>query len=321
MLLRVQRSIMRRVFGLLLFSHLLFSEELLIGTGSQNGIYYPTGQNICKVINKTKKQIECNATATKGSVYNIKGLQKGEFQFAIAQSDTIFAAYNGLGSFNGKAYKSLRTVMTIYPELFTFIVRKDAQIRKIHDIKGRVISIGAKGSGTRDSVEMLFAAAKPLSKKILKEVKELNSKESAAALKEGLIDGYFSVIGHPNREIEELAKSIEIDIIEISPKSCLAVKNILIKNPFFTISKIPANSYRGIDRDVASFGVKATLVTTADSSYESVYRVVKAIMENFELFKKMHPAYKNIKKRDVVKGLGAPLHPAAQEYFRKHGIL
>ncbi len=226
----------------------LCGKGIKIGTGGVNGIYYPTGQNICKIVLENQSSIECNATVTKGSVYNINGLQKGIFNFAIAQSDTIFAAYNGMGSFT-KPYRKLRTVMTIYPELFTFIVKRASNIKKIHDIKGKIISIGAKGSGTRATVEMLFAAAKPLNKKILKKIKELNNKESFQALKEGVIDGFFTVIGHPNKQIQELANEVDIDIVNISPKSCLAVKTLLIKNPFLTLSKIPANTYRGIDRD------------------------------------------------------------------------
>ncbi len=312
---------MFRFFGLyFFFVWALYSRQIIIGTGGVGGIYYPTGQNICKILNEKASGIECNAVSTKGSVYNINGIKQGLFEFAIAQSDTIFSAYNGIGTFKGKPFKKIRTVMTIYPELFTFIVRKAANIKMIHDIKGKIISIGVKGSGTRDTAEMLFRAAKPLSKDIIKSIKELDAQQSQEALKEGKIDGYFTVTGHPSSQIKELAQSTDIDIISISPQSCLALKGILIKNPFFTLSKIPANTYRGVNKDVESFGVKATLITSADTDYKTVYTLIKTVMTNFEEFKKMHPAYSNITKKDVIKGLGAPLHPAARDYFKKMGI-
>ncbi len=220
-----------KILSILVFAIFSLSgENIKIGTGGVNGIYYPTGQNICKVFKENQNTIECNTTVTKGSVYTINSLKKGIFNFAIAQSDTIFAAYNGMESFTKAPYRKLRTVMTIYPELFTFIVRRDSKIKKIHDIKGKSISIGVKGSGTRATVEMLFAAAKPLNKKIIKKIKEFNNKESFQALKEGAIDGFFTVIGHPNKQIQELANEVDIDIVNISPKSCLAVKSLLIKN-------------------------------------------------------------------------------------------
>lgn len=168
---------------------------------------------------------------------------------------------------------------------------------------------------------MLFAQAKPLDKGMMKKYEELGSKESKAALINGSIDGYFTVTGHPSSEIKELAQAMDIDIVNVSPDSCLAVRNILIKNPFFTLGEIPANTYEGIHKNVQSFGVKATLITNADADYKTVLIIVKSIMENFEEFKKLHPVYKNIKKSDVIKGLGAPLHPAARDYYKKHEML
>ena len=130
-----------KILSILVFAIFSLSgENIKIGTGGVNGIYYPTGQNICKVFKENQNTIECNTTVTKGSVYNINSLKKGIFNFAIAQSDTIFAAYNGMGSFTKAPYRKLRTVMTIYPELFTFIVRRESKIKKIHDIKGKSIS-------------------------------------------------------------------------------------------------------------------------------------------------------------------------------------
>ncbi len=299
---------------------LLSNTNIIIGTGSESGVYYPTGNNICKMIPKSSN-IKCSAKTSKGSVYNIKHIQSGEFQFAIAQSDTIFTAYNGLGNFKEKPYKKLRTVMSIYPELLTLVVNKNANIQKIHDIKGKIINIGNKGSGQRSTVELLFSLATPLSTDILKKATQFTAKKSIEALKDGNITGYFYMTGHPSNNIKEAAENVDIDLVRISPQTCLAVKTLLIRYPFYSIGIIPANTYKGVDKDIKTFGVKATLVTDASTNNKVVEEIIKSIVDNLEKFKAMNPAYKTITKRSLIEGLGAPFHPAAMEYYRKIGIL
>ncbi len=298
----------------------LYSSNIVIGTGSEGGVYYPTGNNICAMLPKAS-DINCSAKVSKGSVYNIEHIKSGEFQFGIAQSDAIFTAYNGLGNFKDKPYKQLRTVISIYPELLTLVVNKSADIQKIHDIKGKIINIGNKGSGQRSTVELLFSLATPLSSDILEEAKELTAKESPQALKDGNISGYFYVTGHPSSNIKEAAEGIDIDLVRISPQTCLAVKTLLIRYPFYSNGIIPANTYKGVDKDIQTFGVKATLVTDASTDGKIVEEIIKSIVENLEKFKAMHPAYKTITKESFIEGLGAPFHPAAMEYYREIGIL
>jgi len=299
----------------------IHAENINIATGSKGGVYYPTGKNICSIINKNVKSIKCKAIPSKGSIYNIKNLKANKFKLAIAQSDTIFLAYNSLNTFKNSNFKNIRTIITIYPELFTFIVNKSSKIKKIHDIKGKIINIGPKGSGERATAQMLFNKARPLNEMMMKKTEEFALEKTQDLLIKNKIDGYFMMIGHPYYKIQELAKIHDIDIVEVSPDTCLAVKNILVKNPFYTLEEIPKNTYHGIDHAIKSFGVKATLITTKEADYDLIYQIISTIMEHFDEFKKLHPAYKNITKTSVIKGLGAPLHPAARDYLKRHNIL
>ena len=304
----------------LLVPMLLYANNIVIGTGSEGGVYYPTGNNICTMLSKDSN-IKCSAKASKGSVYNIEHIKNGDFQFGIAQSDTIFTAYNGIGNFKNKPYKQLRTVISIYPELLTLIVNKNADIQKIHDIKNKIINIGNKGSGQRSTVELLFSLATPLSMDMMEKATELTAQESLQALKDGNISGYFYVTGHPSSNIKEASENVDIDLIRISPQTCLAVKTLLIRYPFYSTGIIPANTYKGVNQDIETFGVKATLVTDASTDNKIVEEIIRSIIENLEKFKSMHPAYKTITKESFIEGLGAPFHPAAIEYYREIGIL
>ena len=299
------------------------SKFITIGTGGVTGVYYPTGGAICRMANKMRKEtgIRCSVESTGGSVYNVNTINAGEMDFGIAQSDVVYQAYHGEGKFKGKPIKKLRTLMTIYPELLTLVVRKDSGIKNIKDILGKRINIGNPGSGQRNTVEILFKESPVLSFDKLKSAQELRAAESPTALKDNLIDGYFYVVGHPSANIKDAANSVDIDLISIDEKSCPAVKNILKKYPFYGKGVIPKGMYKGVNHDTVSYGVKATLVTSADMDDKSVTTIMKAILDNFEQFKKLHPAYKTITKESLVEGLGAPLHPAAKAYFKKIGIL
>ena len=294
-----------------------------IGTGGVTGVYYPTGGAICRMANKMRKEtkIRCSVESTGGSVYNVNTIKAGELDFGIAQSDVVYQAYNGSGKFEGKAYKELRTLMTIYPELLTFVVRKDSKIKTLTDMKGKRINIGNPGSGQRNTTDMLFAASKKLDVKDLKVAMELKAAEMPTALKDNKIDGYFYVVGHPTANVKDAANSTDIDIIEITDKTCPSLPQILKDHPYYGTGTIPSGMYKGVNHDTKSFGVKATLVTSAKMDDKAVTAILRAILENFDDFKKLHPAYKSITKESLLEGLGAPLHPAAKAYFKKLNLL
>lgn len=293
-----------------------------IGTGGVTGVYYPTGGAVCRMANKNRAQtgIRCTVESTGGSVYNVNTINAGELDFGIAQSDVVYQAYKGEGKFAGKRIEKLRTIMTIHPEPLTFVVTKASGIKSLADMKGKVINIGNPGSGQRNMVDMLFKES-TLDRSMLKAAEQLKAAEMPKALKDGKIDGYFYTVGHPSANIKEAANSVDIDIVNITPENFPEAKKILDKMPYYAIGKIPGGTYDGIEEDRHTMGVKATLVTSSDVSDKKVTAIVEAIMENFEKFKSMHPAYKGLTKQSVLQGLGAPLHPAAKAYYKKHGIL
>jgi TRAP-type uncharacterized transport system substrate-binding protein len=48
--------------------------------------------------------------------------------------------------------------------------------------------------------------------------------------------------------------------------------------------------------------------------------MVKAVFENFEDFKKLHPAFANLQPQDMIKnGMSAPLHEGAVKYYKEKG--
>ena len=297
----------------------LGSQFVTIGTGGVTGTYYPTGGAVCRMVNKLKKQtgIRCSVESTGGSVYNVNTIKAGELDFGISQSDTAYQAYNGQGKFKGKAQKELRSVLAIYPELLAFVTRKDSGINSMKDMVGKKINIDVPGSGTRMTTEIVMDAF-GIKMSSLKLKSELKSTEGPNMLKDKKIDGYFGVFGHPTANIKDASNSLDINIVPITGPE---IDKLVAKYPYYAKGSISGTFYKGVTKDVPSIGVKAVLVSSTALDNKAVYVVTKAILDNFEAFKKLHPAYKTITKKSLLDGLSVPQHEGAKKAFREAGLL
>ncbi len=291
---------------------------ITIGTGGVTGTYYPTGGAICRMMKekKTDTGIKCSVESTGGSVYNVNTIKAGELDFGISQSDTAYQAYNGEGKFKEAPVKELRSVMAIYPELLALVVRKDAGIASLMDVKGKKINVDVPGSGTRMTAEEVFKAS-GISTDDLALANELKSSEGPTMLKDKKVDGYFGMFGHPTANIKDAANSVDIALVPIDGEG---VDKLVAEKPYYAKGTISASFYKGIEKDVPSIGVKAVLVTSEKMPDNAVTALTEAILDNFDEFKESHPAYKTITKESLLDGLAVPQHPAAKAVFEAKGI-
>lgn len=300
----------------------MFAKQYVtIGTGGVTGVYYPTGGSICRLVNKDKKEhgVRCSVESTGGSVYNINTIRAGELEMGVAQSDWQYHAYNGTSKFKNKgAYKDLRAIFSVHGEPFTVLARKDSGIKNFDDLKGKRVNIGNPGSGQRGTMEVVMKA-KGLSKSDFKVASELKASEQSKALCDNKIDAMVYVVGHPNGSIKEATTTCNTTLVNVADST---IDKIVAKNDYYKYTTIPAGMYKGNDTDTKTFGVAATFVTSAKVSEKVIYTVVKSVFENFDTFKKLHPAFANLTKEDMVNnGNSAPLHRGAIKYYKEAGLL
>lgn len=292
-----------------------------IGTGGVTGVYYPTGGAICRLVNKTRKEhgIRCSVESTGGSVYNLNMIAAGELDMGVAQSDWQFHAYNGTSKFAEQgANKDLRAVFSVHPEPFTVVARKDSGIKNFEDIKGKRVNIGNPGSGQRGTMQVAMDAM-GIKVSDLKLASELKAAEQASALCDNKVDAMVYVVGHPNGSIKEATTSCDSVIVNVAGP---AIEKLIKDNSYYRTATIPGGMYRGTDTDTKTFGVGATFVSSAKVPEDVIYNVVKAVFENFEDFQKLHPAFANLKKEEMIKdGLSAPLHKGAAKYYKEAGMM
>lgn len=291
---------------------------ITIGTGGQTGVYFVVGQSICRLVNRDTATtgLKCTAPSTGGSIANINAIKAGDMTMGVAQSDWQYHAYNGTSKFEGDKFDNERAVFSVHSEPFTVIARADAGIATFDDLKGKRVNVGNPGSGQLATMEVVLEA-KGWTMDDFALASELKPAEQAAALGDNKVDAIVYTVGHPNGSIQEAVSTVDAVLVPVEGE---AIDKLVADNPFYAYATIPGGMYKGNPDDVKTFGVKATFVTSADVPDETVYQVVKAVFDNFDRFKGLHPAFATLKEEDMVKdGLSAPLHPGAEKYYKERG--
>jgi TRAP transporter TAXI family solute receptor len=294
---------------------------ITIGTGGVTGVYYPTGGAICRLVNKNRAEhgIRCSVESTGGSVYNLNTIRAGELDFGVAQSDWQYHSYNGTSKFEEAGpFEELRAVFSVHAEPFTVVARADASVTNFDDLKGKRVNIGNPGSGQRGTMEVLLEEM-GWTTDDFELATELKASEQSQALCDNNIDAFVYTVGHPNGSIKEATTACDANLVNVQNE---ATDKLVGENPYYSYATIPGGMYRGTDEDTTTFGVRATFVTSTAVSDEVVYELVKAVFENFEDFKKLHPAFATLEKEQMVSAsLSAPLHPGAEKYYREVGLI
>ena len=289
-----------------------------IGTGGVTGVYYAVGGAVCRLMNKNRAEtgLRCSVESTGGSVFNVNAIKSGELDFGLAQSDVQYNAAKGEGTFKGNADPDLRAVFSVHPEPFTVLARKDAGVTKFADFKGKRFNVGNPGSGTLSSMEELLKQL-GWTKADFSLAAELKADEQGTALCDNKIDGFFYGVGHPSAAIQDPTIACGAKLISLTGP---AVDTLLKEHPYYARATIPGGMYANNPEPTETYGVLATVVTSAKVADTTVYALVKAVFDNFDEFKKLHPAFAHLDPKDMIKnGLSAPLHPGAIKFYKEKG--
>lgn len=294
---------------------------ITIGTGGVTGVYYPTGGAICRLVNRGRSEhgIRCSVEATDGSIYNLNAIRSGELDMAVAQSDWQYHAFHGTSRFEEQGpFEELRAVFGLHNEPFTVVARRDAGITKFEDLKGKRVNVGNPGSGQRATMEVVMEAY-GWTMDDFAFASELAANEQSQALCDNRVDAIVYSVGHPNGSIQEATTTCDTVLVEVAGEP---IQKLIAERPYYAEAIIPGGMYNGNPEDTRTFGVKATFVTSANVDEDVVYQVVKAVFDNFEDFKRLHPAFQVLEKETMTSaGLSAPLHDGAVRYYKEAGLM
>jgi TRAP transporter TAXI family solute receptor len=296
-------------------------EFLSIGTGGITGVYYAVGGSICRLVNKETKDhgIRCSTESTGGSVYNVNTIRSGDMGIAIIQSDVQYLAHNGLGRFEKDgAFEGLRAVFAVHPEMVTLIARKDKNISNVEDLVGKRVNIGNPGSGT-EAVWNAMWTTLGHSNDDLALAAQMKSSEGPAALCDDKVDVINWVAGHPLTGAQEAANSCEVNFVEVSGEK---IDALVAENAYFNKAEIPGGLYKGTDNPTPTFGVGAVFVSSTNISADTIYEITKAVFENLDAFRKLHPALALLTPEDMINNAkSSPFHEGAIRYYKEAGLM
>lgn len=301
---------------------------IAIGTGGPTGVYFQVGQAVCQMVHAEaaegrdegmKHGIRCSAPSTGGSTYNISQVAQGELDFGVAQADWQFHAYNCSAEDKVTCFKDLRAVFSVHPEPYQIIAADGSGIHSWNDLEGKRFNIGNPGSGQRGTTEELMNGHGWTTDKFA-QATEMTSTEQSSALCDGKIDAYGYTVGVPNAGVSVATDGCDAYIVDLSEDP--AAQKLVEEKPYYSWATIPKGTYKTSDEDVTTFGVRATFITSADVPEDVVYAVTKAVFENLDTFRKLHPAFENLQPEEMISAaLSAPLHPGAKKYYEEKGWL
>ncbi|MEQ1704693.1 MAG: TAXI family TRAP transporter solute-binding subunit [Rickettsiales bacterium] len=295
-------------------------KNVTIGTAGVTGVYYPAGGSICRMVNRGRKEhgIHCAVESTGGSIANLESIHNKELELGIVQSDLLYYAYNGKEIFSDAGMdRKLRVLLSLHFEPFTIVARKNARINVFDDLKGKRIYIGPAGSGMRATMEELITQ-KGLNKKTFANIVDVKSSDQTKALCEGKIDALVYAGGHPNGAIQQVTSSCATTLVSIAKAD---IEKMVATHPFYVKAAIPGGMYNGNTQETRTFGVRALLVASADLGNDVAYETVKAVFENLDNFKTLHPVFSTLEADYMVANdTIAPIHTGAEKYYREKGM-
>lgn len=295
---------------------------ITIGTGGVTGVYYPAGGAICRLVNRTRSEhgVRCAVRATGGTVVNLKSLQTGALELGMAQSDWQHHAYFGTAEpfVSDGPDPVLRSVFSLHSESFTVLARADAGITRLDDLKGKRVNIGSPGSGQYATMQVLMEA-KGWELSDFLETHTVGPVEQASALCDNQIDATVYTVGHPSGVVQEATTTCDVVIIGADDEQ---VRSLVEESSYYRASTIPIGIYKGNQGEVNSFAVVATLVTHSGVPEQVIYALVKAVFDDFDTFKGLHPAFAGLTPEAMVReALTAPLHPGARRFYEEKGLM
>ncbi len=305
-----------------------------IGTGGAGGTYFPIGGIIANAISNPPGSRACEeggncgvpglvamAQSTNASAHNVNAIQAGQMEAGLSGAATLHFAYKGIGKFEGNAKPDLRIVANLYPEDLHLVLPKGGSLGNLGELKGKRVGIAQAGSGTQIAVELIIGDH-GVNRDNIDEA-ELNNSQSAERLADGQLDAYFYAAGTPVAAMIQLDNTKGMELYSFSDEE-VAMANKTV--PYYIPSKIPGGTYPGVPYDVNTVAVSGIFVTNANQDEELIYEITKAMWSKTarRLLDNGHAKGKVITLEtalDGVAGIGVPLHPGAERFYKEMGMM
>ncbi|WCN38903.1 TAXI family TRAP transporter solute-binding subunit [Aneurinibacillus uraniidurans] len=286
-----------------------------IVTGGTSGVYFQLGNALAKEYGE-KLGARASAQTTGASVENIEKIHRKQAELGFAMADIVGDAYEGKGTFsNVGPLQNLASIASLYPNYMQIVTTKKSGIKTLQDIKGKRVAVGAIGSGTEIMTRQILEGVGLTYNDVKADF--LSFAEGVEGIKHATIDVAFLSSGYPNAGIMDLAETHDIYLIPIPNELTEKLKK---QHPSYSYSTIPANTYKGVTKAVATITANNILITHKDMTDDEVYELTKTLFENIDTLHSTHSSAQQIKLETAAYGLPIPLHPGAARYYTEKNV-
>ncbi len=308
------------ISGLLLFLVPLCAgaSELVLGAGKAGTFSNFTARLVCRILSSRLPETSCSIQAVNDEIDSLTNLQNGSIDLALVDSQTLYNAATGSGDFRfvGIRYDNLAVLMPLYDRPIGIVVRRDAKIATLDDLRDKRINGGALGSEQRQVMEMIMTA-KGWTEGDFEVFQELPSSHSQDTMVfcHGTVQAMVTIGVHPDSSVERLLHNCRAALLPIGDP---AIDKLVAARPFLWRTEIRAASYPAHSRQVSTFGTRMILAAPADMDERSAGEIVRALQESKKRLAGGHPALGLLSPEEASGGMEKPaLHQGAARYFGK----
>ena len=281
--------------------------SLILGTATPGGGFPVYGAAFTEAINAQEPRLRIETRNTKGSTENVPLLEAGKLDLGLVAGELASAALAKPGT-------ELRIVAAMYSSPGMFMVRADSPVRRIADLKGKPVVLGAQGSGITVLGRIVLQSLEvPFEEILLEKVADgppmLQDGRAAALWGAGVGWPAFAALAKSG------ARFVGPDAEEI--------RRILAKHPSLQAVTLPARSYPGQDAPLPSVGSWSFVFARPGLPDEQAYRLARALHHaEGPLAARLEQARETTAANTVAAAPRADLiHPGVQKYLREISLL
>ena len=288
-----------------------------LATSQPGGAWYPMAAGLVSMYNDKIPNTVWTVEKGGGSSNN-KTLSLEKVEFAWVSGDMMHLARKGEKPFDKKYDQTHFRVIGQMPASDShWVVMKNSSIKSLADLRGKRVAIAKRGSSANRRAFIMLGLYGVTDKDLTPSY--IGDDQASKALVDGRIDASIDFIPAPAPPVASLSTTHDIRLLAMEPDKAAELRK---KFPYFAPLTIKAGTYRGVDKDVPTFGVPGWYLVLDRVPDDVVYQATKVLFENIKTLMNVHPAFDNIEMNPIAKSVTThDLHPGALKYYKEKGVL
>jgi TRAP transporter TAXI family solute receptor len=286
--------------------------DLKLMTGPQGGAWVPLGGQLKDMWEKAVPNLSVQALPGAG-IANVRGIEEGKTDVGFGNSISTVDAVAGKPPFN-KPHANVCNVATLYPQYFQVVVRVDAGVNSIKDLKGKGIAAQPRGN-TAEEITKQLLQVNGLTYNDVK-MSFVSYTDAVSQVQDGHAVAFTAGTTIPSSAVMDIATSRDVKILDLADQLD-AMKKV---NPGYTLNTIPKGTYSKQDKDIQVIGYATHIVASCKLPEDTVYGMAKAISQNTQQLSSIVKDIRSLTPKGMAENIGVPFHRGAAKFYKEAGI-